>query len=252
MKRRTLITIPVYAATWAEGTESFYVNLSNATGAIVAKSTGTVTITPPALWVTSSTADFGFGTVATGAYISETSGGEVTLAPAVGTEFSGTALPAGWTSTALGTGGTSTVRNGAVFVDGATLVSPNTYTAGRTLEFSATFDGQANENVGFGLTSALVAPYAMFGVKADGQLYARSLGPGSLLETAIAPAARRDLVQRAAPVPHRLEREHVVYWVDGTQRVTHSVTYKSPNATMRPAMRTRRLAAAACRWIGCG
>ena len=63
-----VITHPDLCRDVGEGTESFYVNLSNVTGAIVAKSTGMVTITPPALWVTSSTADFGLGTVGTGAY----------------------------------------------------------------------------------------------------------------------------------------------------------------------------------------
>ena len=44
------------------------------------------------------TAEFGAGTTGPDTYVSETANGEVTLKPTVGAEFSGTALPAGWSS----------------------------------------------------------------------------------------------------------------------------------------------------------
>jgi hypothetical protein len=86
--------------------------------------------------------------------------------------------------------------------------------------------------VGFGLTSALIPPFAMFGVKSDGQLYARSVAPGQLLETPI-PGP-----WFAAPHRFRIDwnASTVVYWIDGTQRVTHSITYKGQSGSLRPAI----------------
>jgi hypothetical protein len=124
------------------------------------------------------------------------------------------------------------VANGSVSVDGATVLAPTTYSAGHTLEFVATFSGAADQNVGFGLTSALLPPFAMFGVKSDGQLYARSVAPGQLFETPI-PGSWFN-------VPHRFRIDWnaatVVYWIDGTQRLTHTITYKGATANMRPAI----------------
>src|SRR5207247_6273240 len=163
-----VITITVNAATSAETTETFYVDLAGLTGGTMAKSRGVVTITPPTSWVTSTTAEFGLGTAGAGAYLSETTGGEVTLAPTVGTEFSGAALATGWTTSVITTGGGSTVANGSVTVDGASVLAPNTYSSGHTLEFVARFSGEPNQNVGFGLTSALIPQFAMLRVKRHG------------------------------------------------------------------------------------
>src|SRR5207247_2163074 len=91
-----------------------------------------------------------------------------TLAPTVGTEFSGAALATGWTTSVITTGGGSTVANGSVTVDGASVLAPNTYSSGHTLEFVARFSGEPNQNVGFGLTSALIPPFAMLRVKRHG------------------------------------------------------------------------------------
>jgi len=82
--------------------------------------------------------------------VSNTGGGEVSLAPTVATEFDGTALPAGWTNgVQLTSGGSSIVANGSVVVDGATVLAPTTYNVGHTLEFVATYTGQPNQSAGF-------------------------------------------------------------------------------------------------------
>jgi len=99
------ITIVVNPDTFYTGNETFSVNLTSSTNSTIVDSTGVVTIMPPTAWLNSTTADFLLGTRGAGAYLSETGNGEVTLAPTVGAEFSGTALPTGWTSTALATGG---------------------------------------------------------------------------------------------------------------------------------------------------
>jgi hypothetical protein len=210
------------------------VDLAGLSGATMAKPRGVVTITPPTSWVTSTTAVFGAGTVGTGAYISDTAGGEIILAPTVGTEFSGTALPAGWTSAVLATGGSTTVANGSLSVDGASVVAPTTYGPGRTLEFVATFSGGANQNAGLGLTTALIPPFAMFGTKTDGVFYARSVAPGQAFETPIAQA-----IGGWFSVPHRFRIDYnattVVYWIDGTQVASHTITYPSKSSSLRPA-----------------
>ncbi|HMC68008.1 MAG TPA: Calx-beta domain-containing protein, partial [Mycobacteriales bacterium] len=195
----------------AEGLETFYLDITGAANATIGKSRGVVTITPPTAWVNSTTADFAAGTLGTGAYLSETSNGEVTLAPTVGTEFSGTALPTGWTSTVVVTGGTTTVGNGTLTVQGTSVAAPTSYGPGRTLEFVATFSGGPSQSAGFGLGSALVPPFAMFGTKTDGQFYARSVSPGQLFETPI-PGSWFG-------TPHRFRIDYgtttVTYWIDG-------------------------------------
>ena len=67
-----------------------------------AATTTTVTLTDTTV------ADFTAGT-GSGTAVVQTADGEVALAPAAGNEFSGTALPAGWTSTDVATGGTTAV-----------------------------------------------------------------------------------------------------------------------------------------------
>ena len=228
-----VITIPVYAAIAGEPTETFFVDLTGAVNATIAKSRAMVTIVSPTSWVTTTTAEFGRGTLGTGAYLSETTGGEITLAPTAGAEFSGTALPTGWTKAlSLTSTGVATVANGVLFVDGTTVTSSATFGVGHTLEFVATFSGQPNQGAGFGLTSALIPPLAAFGVKADGLFYARSIAPGQLIETPIAGAF--------FGAPHRFRIDWnattVVYWIDGIQRVTHTISYPARTGTMRPAI----------------
>jgi hypothetical protein len=227
-----VITIDVNPASGIEEIETFYVELTDAAGATLEKARGVVTITPPEAWVTSTTAEFSLGTLGAGGYLAETSGGEITLAPTVGTEFSGTALPEGWTNTILATGGAFTVDSGALTIDGASVLAPSIYGVGHTIEFVATFSGQPNQNAGFGLTTALLPPFAMFGVKADGQFYARSVAPGQVHETL--------MPGNWFNTPHRFRIDWnagtVVFWIDGTQRAVHATSYKGATSSMRPAI----------------
>jgi hypothetical protein len=141
-------------------------------------------------------------------------------------------LPAGWPTTVLTTGGTATLGDGALTVDGLSVNWGTTYTAGRSLEFSATFVPTANQNVGFGITTALIPPYLMFGVKADGVLYARSVAPGQLLETPIA--------GQWFGAPHRFRIDwnaaSVDYWIDGAKVATHAIAFTGKTGSMRPAI----------------
>ena len=66
--------------------------------------------------VDTTAADFGAGTLGAGTYLAQAGDGEVVLAPTVGSEFGGSSLPTGWTSTPWSDGGASTVANGIVTV----------------------------------------------------------------------------------------------------------------------------------------
>jgi hypothetical protein len=103
--------------------------------------------------------DFGAGT-ASSTYVAANGDGEVVLTPTVAQEFTGTALPSGWTSSAVVTGGTSTVNGGSVTVSGANLSSTATYTNGKSIELTATLGksqsigwvGGSNANVKISFT----------------------------------------------------------------------------------------------------
>src|SRR5262249_57023151 len=85
-------------------------------------------------------------------YVSEMADGEVILAPALATEFSGTALPSGWSTTEWNAGSTVSVAGGRVAVDGAFVGLDNLLPPGQSLEFGATFSGDPFEHAGFALT----------------------------------------------------------------------------------------------------
>jgi hypothetical protein len=71
----------------------------------------------------------------------------------------------------------------------------------------------------------------MFGTKTDGLFYARSVAPGQAFETPIAGSWFN--------TPHRFRIDYnattVVYWIDGTQVVSHTITYPAKSASLRPA-----------------
>src|SRR5439155_17574346 len=106
-------------------------------------------------------------------YIGETVDGEVLLSPTMGTEFSGTSLPPGWSSVAWTAGGQARVAGGLLTLDGARARTDALYMDGHSLEFVATLSGQEFEHAGLGNTYES-APWAMFSTASgDGNLYAR-------------------------------------------------------------------------------
>ena len=189
--------------------------------------TSTATTPPtPVCTGDSTVADFASGTPDANSYIAQTGDGEVMLMPALGAEFSGTTLPSGWTSTAWGSGGTATVANGLLTVDGARVGPAATYTPGRVLEFVATFGAAPFQHVGFGVTyDTPDLRWAMFSTKdTTNTLYARtninSGNTGAEVFTAI-PGSWLG-------TPHRYRIEwnasSVLYYVDGVLKVTHNVS----------------------------
>ena len=149
----------------------------------------TLAVLPPCL-VDQVSADFALGTYGAGTYASETEDGEVMLAPATGAEFFGTSLPAGWSSALWGGSGVAQIADGSLSLDGARLSADATFGSGRSLEFIATFTGQAFQHVGLSAGADVGAPWALFSTgPVGGALYARTsngseqLLPGSWLGT---------------------------------------------------------------------
>ena len=182
--------------------------------------------TPSGTLLDTTVADFSAGTPDVNTSIAQTDDGEVILAPSVGAEFSGTALPAGWTSSAWSTGGTASVANGLLMVDGAIAGTVPLFGPGRSLEFVATFNGDAYQHVGFAVdfNDAL---WAIFSTGIGGNLYART-NPGSA-------STDMPLGSNWLGARHRYRIDwnasNLVYSIDGTVVATHAIAITS---SMRP------------------
>jgi hypothetical protein len=176
-------------------------------------------------------ADFAAGTPGANTYVSRTVDGEVILTPTAGSEFSGSSLPGGWSSTPWTTGGTSTVGAAVLTVDGALAATDAYYPSGRSMEFVATFGAATFEHVGFARAFADGEPWAMFSTNATTDtLFARTYtGTGSSIDTSLGTAsigsAHRYRVEWSAGA--------VSYYVDGSLVHTDSV---SIGTTMRPVV----------------
>jgi phosphodiesterase/alkaline phosphatase D-like protein len=145
----------------------------------------------PACFVDQTESQFGQGTP-TSTYVSATADGEVVLAPAYGSEFSGSSLSSDWTSalwSGAGAGG-ATVSGGNVAEDGGRLtpVSTTGYGAGNVIEFAATFGAAPFQNAGFGagdnslggsgMFATGAEPWAMFGTANTTTTLFSRLNPG--------------------------------------------------------------------------
>jgi hypothetical protein len=185
--------------------------------------------TVPSFAATDTTAtDFSAGTPGACAVVAHDPGdGEVELAPAVGAEFSGSALPPGWDSTQWDPSGSATVSGGQLTLEAARAGTTATYGPGHSLEFVATFANRPFQHVGFG-TDFNNPPWAIFSTGSDGAtLKARSHDGTNNIDT--------DLGSSYLGSPHRFRIDwnasQVVYSIDGTQVASHSLTVAGP---MRP------------------
>jgi VCBS repeat-containing protein len=177
-----------------------------------------------------SVSDFSAGTPGL-CYISESGDGEVILAPTVGSEFRGTALPSGWAQTPWSAGGDSTVSGGVVSVSDSLLTYgalPAAYGPGRVIEFVATI--QANNSQHIGLGSDLDAPpWAIFSTGFPGgtTLKARSAAGIAQNETGL-PG-----VTLGVPHLYRIEwlSDTVNFYVDGGLVASQAMTIAD---NMRP------------------
>ena len=179
-------------------------------------------------FIDTTTADFSAGTPGANTYVSETDNGEVTLKPTVGEEFSGSSVPAGWTSCPWATSEPpcppgATVSGGALHVNGAYARTDTAYPAGRSLEFKATFNAVPFETAGFA-TDLNAAPWATFSTKSDGNtLYTRTDNgqPGGPPDTALGSGLL------GSPHLYRIDwgTSDVKFYVDGALVATHTVTF---------------------------
>jgi Domain of unknown function (DUF4082)/IPT/TIG domain/Glycosyl hydrolases family 16 len=175
-------------------------------------------------------AEFGTGTPDANTYIGQAADGELVLAPMVGAEFTGTALPAGWSAAPWNTGGTASVANGLLTVDGARAGTMALFGPGRALEFVATFSGAANQHIGFraDVNNLITQPWAMFTTRTGGNLHAQTQRLGS--NTTNTPLGSNWL-----GAPHRFRIDWnastVVYSIDGTVVATHN---RAISQSMRP------------------
>ena len=185
----------------------------------------------PGSFVDDSIADFAAGSPGAGTYLAETDDGEVILAPTVGAEFSGSALPADWESS-LWTppNGSATVAGGVLTLDGALARTTTTQAADSSLEFVATFGAAPFQHVGFGSTNMTFneEPWAIFSTGVAGtELQARTFVGGVFTDTSIS----------ADPLgePHQYridwEASSVDFYIDGAPVATHTVTIAGPMRT---------------------
>jgi len=226
------VAIPIVQDTVGEPTETFYVDFSGVVNGILGQSRATITIIndDSSTQVFSSVADFAAGTLSGSAYLSETGDGEIMLAPQ-GAEFSGTSLPAGWTNTPLATGSASTVANGKLVIDGASLLAPAPSASGQTLEFVATFNALSNQSIGLGTSSAAGSPMAMFVIRSK-DLYAHTVNGARTEDTLMAGI---DWLGKSHRYQINWNAGSAQYFVDGTLMITHG-NMAWGAATMRPVI----------------
>lgn len=121
----------------------------------------------------SSAADFAAGTTDAGTYVAATATGEVILRPKLAGEFTGDELPEGWSVRPWVEGGTGTLGDGMLTLDGASVRCEPLLPSPRSLEFSAAFSPSPDQHVGFG-TNFVDVPWVMFSTKWGRSLYGRT------------------------------------------------------------------------------
>jgi hypothetical protein len=200
-------------------------SLTDAAGNALGSNVTATFTTGPAGVTDTAAADFGAGTTGSGSYVSQTGDGEVILAPATGTEFSGTALPAGWFASTA-SGGSGTVGGGLLTADGALVGTTQYFGPGTSLQFAATFSGDPYQHVGLG-TDFNGAPWAIFSTGGGGALYART-NSGSSSQDILLPGS-----WLGSKHVFRIDwaSSGVTYYIDGTQVATSSIAI---TGAMRP------------------
>jgi hypothetical protein len=119
--------------------------------------------------VDGSAADFAAGTTDAGAYVA----GEVILTPHLVGDFTGDSVPDGWTVEPWVAGGTGTVGDGVLALDGAKVGCEPLLQSPRSLEMSAVFAARPDQDAGFG-TNFVDVPWVMFSTKWGRRLYGRT------------------------------------------------------------------------------
>ena len=155
-----------------------------------------------------SAADFAAGTPDAGAYVA----GEVILAPHLVGDFTGDTMPEGWTVEPWVPGGTGTLGDGGLSLDGAKVGCDTLLQSPRSLEISAIFAARPDQHAGFG-TNFVDVPWVMFSTKWGRRLYGR---------THLLSLEDKRMSPEWFGGPHRYRIDwnvlDIVFWVDGTRQ----------------------------------
>jgi hypothetical protein len=140
-------------------------------------------------------ANFNAGTGDANILITNSEGGEIQLKPTVYQDFTTLPSTTEWQSFPWNVGGTSTISNGQIVVDGARFNNNAglTFSAGTTVEFAATFANASFQHVGFGggndnapAEIFNTSPWAVFSTGSAGSaVQARCWDGGSFLDYTI-------------------------------------------------------------------
>lgn len=120
-----------------------------------------------------SAADFAAGTTDAGAYVARSLAGEVILTPKLAAEFTGDSLPDGWTVEPWVEGGTGTLDDGMLVLDGAMVGADPLVLSPRSLEISAVFATRPDQLAGLGV-DFVKEPWVMFSTKWGRRFYGRT------------------------------------------------------------------------------
>jgi hypothetical protein len=127
----------------------------------------------PAELIDHSPTDFAAGCTDAGAYVARTLAGEVILTPKLAAEFTGEQVPEGWTVTPWVEGGTGTLGDGMLSLDGARVGCDPLLLSPRSLEIAAVIAPRPDQHLGLG-TNFDDVPWVMFSTKWGRRLYART------------------------------------------------------------------------------
>ncbi len=181
-------------------------------------------VTPAMSLIDTTLADFNAGTPDANTSVVAVDDGALSLKAALDEEFVGTALPIGWFTETWNPGGTGIVNAGQLTVNEARTGTTALYSAGRVLEFTATFGVTVFQHVGFG-TDYNDAPWAVISTgSTGGAIKARTFINGTTQETVIlSTGTTNQHLYRIEWLPNS-----VSYYVDSEFKVTHSYSGSDP------------------------
>jgi hypothetical protein len=117
--------------------------------------------------------DFSAGATDAGATVTPAGSPEVILTPKLAGDFTGDTMPDGWSVVPWVEGGTATLGDGSLTLDGASVRCEPLVLSPRSLEFSATLAARPDQHAGFGIDFVAV-PWLMFSTKWGRRLYGRT------------------------------------------------------------------------------
>ena len=112
------------------------------------------------------------------------------------------------------------MTGGQLVLNGAAAGPTQTYAAGHALEAKATFSGATFQHVGFGVDFNTQPYWAMFSIKGDGHLYARTNNNNAVTETQLSDS----LIGSAHVFRVEWTATEVRYYVDGSLVATHTAS----------------------------